>query len=110
MHSNIKGAKNHNFLNCFFFLNKHFYRPELRPVKFFKANKFVVIGHYFTGERPFSCNICEKKFARQDKLAAHNRIHTGEKPYKCQLCNYATPDGPALRKHMRIHTDERPHK
>ncbi|XP_069739693.1 zinc finger protein 64 [Narcine bancroftii] len=63
-----------------------------------------------TGEKPFKCDICNKRFSRLDKLKMHNRSHTGEKPHKCQLCSYASADGSSLRKHLRIHSDERPFK
>jgi len=31
-----------------------------------------------TGEKPFSCNVCDQKFARLDHLRTHMRSHTGE--------------------------------
>uniref|UniRef100_UPI00398F8A11 zinc finger protein 64 isoform X2 n=1 Tax=Pristiophorus japonicus TaxID=55135 RepID=UPI00398F8A11 len=63
-----------------------------------------------TGEKPFKCDICNKRFSRLDKLKMHNRSHTGEKPHKCQHCNYAAADSSSLKKHLRIHSDERPFK
>ncbi|XP_059836461.1 zinc finger protein 64 [Hypanus sabinus] len=63
-----------------------------------------------TGEKPFKCDLCNKRFSRLDKLKMHNRSHTGEKPHKCQHCNYAAADSSSLKKHLRIHSDERPFK
>lgn len=42
-----------------------------------------------TGEKPFACQICDRRFARSDKLAIHMRTHTGEKPYVCSICGRA---------------------
>ena len=56
-----------------------------------------------TGEKPFTCQYCEKKFDRQDNLKVHERIHTGEKPYKCTLCSYGCGDNGSLKKHMKVH-------
>ncbi|XP_036389669.1 zinc finger protein 64 isoform X2 [Megalops cyprinoides] len=63
-----------------------------------------------TGEKPFECEVCQKRFSRRDKLTMHSRSHTGEKPHKCKYCAYAAADSSSLKKHLRIHYDERPFK
>lgn len=37
-------------------------------------------------EKPFSCNLCDKKFRRKSTLNDHIKVHNGEKMYKCSIC------------------------
>ncbi|XP_055018442.1 uncharacterized protein LOC110154521 [Boleophthalmus pectinirostris] len=61
-----------------------------------------------TGERPFSCSICNKTFSTKYDLNVHIRSHTGEKPYSCSTCNKTFTTIGSLNAHRRTHTGEKP--
>ncbi|XP_023951698.2 zinc finger protein 271-like isoform X1 [Bicyclus anynana] len=62
-----------------------------------------------TGDKPYSCNICQYKCKRKSHLIIHMRTHTGEKPYSCNLCEYKCNQNCQLVIHMRTHTGEKPY-
>lgn len=66
--------------------------------------------HIEPGERPYSCEICNKRFAGRSTVIYHRRAHTGERPHGCSTCGkkFMRPD--ALRQHMMCHTGERRHQ
>ena len=44
--------------------------------------------HYrmHSGEKPFPCQICDRKFAQKGQLVPHQATHKEIKPFKCSIC------------------------
>ena len=61
-------------------------------------------------DRPFVCQVCDRKFIRSTHLRRHTRIHTGEKPFACHICGRRYARGDYLRAHIQGHRRDRVHK
>ena len=61
-------------------------------------------------DRPFACEVCDRKFIRATHLRRHMRIHTGEKPFACHICGRRYARGDYLRAHIHAHRRDKIHK
>uniref|UniRef100_A0A182J1J3 C2H2-type domain-containing protein n=1 Tax=Anopheles atroparvus TaxID=41427 RepID=A0A182J1J3_ANOAO len=61
-----------------------------------------------TGERPFKCEVCDKRFLTGSVYYQHRLIHRGERRYACPHCDKCFYRADALKNHQRIHTGEKP--
>ena len=57
-----------------------------------------------TGEKPFSCKICNKLFALNSEVKRHMQTHTGEKMYSCPKCKKSFARSFTLKKHSMSQT------
>lgn len=56
-------------------------------------------------DRPFQCNICQKRFKSKGTLHSHKYTHSSG-PQKCTQCDKISPNINALRTHVRsVHCD-----
>lgn len=44
-----------------------------------------------SGERPYSCDICDKRFREFSDLKKHRKVHVHNERFKCMICFSETP-------------------
>ncbi|XP_019393648.1 PREDICTED: zinc finger protein 420-like, partial [Crocodylus porosus] len=58
-----------------------------------------------TGEKPHTCDICEKKFRTSSHLNRHKLLHFSMELFKCKTCDYSTDKWQTLKQHLVSHMD-----
>ncbi|GBO19265.1 Zinc finger protein 677 [Araneus ventricosus] len=67
------------------------------------------ISDYARGEKPFTCDMCEKECTTQGNQNTHRRTYTGKKPYACDMYEKKCTTLGDLNKHSLTHTGEKPY-
>jgi KRAB domain-containing zinc finger protein len=63
----------------------------------------------YSGERPYTCDVCNKAFSQQSYLVQHKLIHSSERHYTCDVCNMAFNQHSSLTLHKRTHNGDCPY-
>jgi len=82
---------------------KHDYSPGQK-----RSPRKQYLGEILPGDRPYSCQYCEKRFSKVGHLNVHETNHTGNKKYVCGYCPKSFNQIYHLKNHERIHTGEQP--
>lgn len=79
------------------------------PQKLFYLFIFIFTNASRTGEKPYSCGLCDQKFRQVSSLRKHElSVHKqGVKKYVCKTCDKPFASIYHLRIHENIHTGAR---
>jgi uncharacterized Zn-finger protein len=59
-----------------------------------------------TGEKSYTCELCDKSFAISSNLKKHKLAHSGEKPHNCNICDKSFAQAGTMKIHMLVHGEK----
>ncbi|GBO00759.1 Zinc finger protein 112 [Araneus ventricosus] len=89
-------------------LQQNIYNSSLRSTEFQSKRNLKQHSVVTSGQKLFSCKVCQKEYKHESTLKCHKCVHADIKPYECKFCGKAFPTKSALKTHVLIHTDEKP--
>lgn len=83
---------------------------EICDRKFSQKNHLTTHLRIHARDKPFQCEVCDRKFTDKSNFTRHHLVHTGDRPFECEVCNKKFTHKGDLTKHSRIHSGDKPFK
>jgi KRAB domain-containing zinc finger protein len=84
------------------------YECDVCNKRFSDPSGFAKHKRTHTGHKPYECDVCKKRFSCSGNLTNHKRTHTGYKPYGCNICKKRFSQSSHLASHKKTHTGDKP--